>query len=87
METKIFMSGNSQAVRIPKQFRFDATTVDIFKRGDELILKPKVDNLAVVFDLLAEMPNDFMENGREISLPPKGKRKGDVTLFLFKTKI
>ncbi len=69
METKIFMSGNSQAVRIPKQFRFDATTVDIFKRGDELILKPKVDNLAVVFDLLAEMPNDFMENGREISLP------------------
>lgn len=69
METKIFKSGNSQAVRIPKEFRFDVTEVEIFKRGDELVLKPKVKNLAVAFNLLGEMPNDFMSDGREDSLP------------------
>ncbi len=45
MEAKIFQSGNSQAVRIPKEFRFDVTTVEIFKRGDEVVLKPKTTDL------------------------------------------
>ena len=45
MEAKIFQSGNSQAVRIPKEFRFDVTTVEIFKRGDEVVLKPKPTDL------------------------------------------
>jgi len=39
MEAKIFQSGNSQAVRIPKEFRFEVTEVEIFKRGDEVVLK------------------------------------------------
>lgn len=64
MEAKIFQSGNSQAVRIPKQFRFDGDVVEIFKRGDELILKPKPKNLGAVFQLLSEMPEDFMAEGR-----------------------
>ena len=65
MEAKIFQSGNSQAVRIPKEFRFDADTVEIFKRGDEVILKPKPKNLGAVFKLLTEMPSDFMADGRD----------------------
>ena len=69
MEAKIFQSGNSQAVRIPKEFRFDVSEVEIFKRGEEIILKPKAKNLGVAFELLCEMPSDFMENGREVSLP------------------
>jgi antitoxin VapB len=69
MEAKIFMSGNSQAVRIPKEFRFEATEVEIFKRGDEVILKPKPKNLGVVFELLANMPSDFMADGRYDELP------------------
>lgn len=69
MEAKIFMSGNSQAVRIPKELRLDATEVEIFRRGDELILKPKPKNLAVAFKLLGTMPGDFMEDGREDDLP------------------
>jgi len=60
MEAKIFQSGNGQAVRIPKQFRFEATEVEIFKRGDEVILKPKPKNLGAAFKLLADMPSDFM---------------------------
>ncbi|WP_029408429.1 AbrB/MazE/SpoVT family DNA-binding domain-containing protein [Thiomicrorhabdus sp. Milos-T2] len=69
MEAKIFQSGNSQAVRIPKEFRFDVSEVEIFKRGEEIILKPKPKNLGVAFKLLCDMPSDFMENDRDVSPP------------------
>ena len=69
MEAKIFKSGNSQAVRIPKAFRFNTTEVEIFKRGDEVILKPKPKNLGSAFKLLSQMPSDFMDSGREETLP------------------
>ncbi|MBD2859592.1 antitoxin [Spongiibacter sp. KMU-158] len=69
MDAKIFQSGNSQAIRIPKEFRFDVSEVEIFKRGDEVILKPKPKNLGAAFKLLGEMPSDFMEGGRVDSLP------------------
>lgn len=69
MEAKIFQSGNSQAVRIPKEFRFEGTTVEIFKRGDEVILKPKPKDLGVAFALLGELSDDFLTDGRYDSLP------------------
>jgi len=37
---KIFMHGGSQAVRLPKEFRFEVAEVDIRKEGDALILEP-----------------------------------------------
>lgn len=37
--TRVFTSGNSQAVRLPKEFRFDVSEVEIFRRGDEVVLK------------------------------------------------
>ena len=37
---KIFQHGGSQAVRLPKAFRFDTTEVIIEKHGDEVVLKP-----------------------------------------------
>lgn len=41
METaKIFMSGRSQAVRIPKKYRFPGNEVVISRRGNEIILSP-----------------------------------------------
>lgn len=69
MEARIFQSGNSQAVRIPKEFRFDVTEVEIFRRGDEIVLKPKPKNLGEAFKLFGQMPDDFMSHGREDSLP------------------
>ena len=39
--TTVFQSGNSQAVRLPKEFRFNAKTVEIFRRGDEVVLREK----------------------------------------------
>ena len=65
MKAKVFQSGNSQAVRIPKEFRFEEAEVEIFKRGDEVILKPKPKNLGEAFKLLADMPSDFMADGRD----------------------
>jgi len=38
---KVFRSGNSQAIRLPKEFRFRATEVEIFRRGDEVVLRER----------------------------------------------
>ena len=65
MRTKVFQSGNSQAVRIPKSFRFDVDEVEIFRRGDEVVLHPKPKHLREAFYLLTSMPEDFMQVGRE----------------------
>ncbi len=62
---KIFKSGNSQAVRLPKEFQFDASEVQIFRRGDEVVLKQQPQNLVRVYELLTELSDDFMEKGRE----------------------
>ena len=61
---KIFKSGNSQAVRLPKEFQFDVSEVEIFRRGDEVVLRKKPQNLVMVFELLTDLSDDFMENGR-----------------------
>lgn len=47
-EAAIFMSGNSQAVRLPKSFRFNGKSVEIFRRGDEVVLREKRQTLAQV---------------------------------------
>ena len=37
---KLFMNGRSQAVRLPKEFRFAGTEVRVSKVGDKVILEP-----------------------------------------------
>jgi antitoxin VapB len=55
--TRIFRSGNSQAVRIPREFRLSGTEVEIFRRGGEIVLREVRDpGLAAAFELLAELP-------------------------------
>lgn len=61
---KIFKSGNSQAVRLPKAYQFDVPEVQIIRRGDEVVLKRKPQNLGRAFELLTAMSDDFMEDGR-----------------------
>jgi len=41
MDTLVFNSGNSQAVRIPKEFRLKAKVVSILKKGKDLIIREK----------------------------------------------
>jgi antitoxin VapB len=64
---KVFRSGNSQAVRIPRQFQFDTAEVEIERRGEEIVLRPPRRNLRSAFDALASMPDDFFAEGRDDS--------------------
>ena len=73
--TRVFQSGNSQAVRIPREFQLDVSEVEIFRRGDELVLRRKQDNLLDVLDILADMPDDFMAEGHND--PPPQDRNFD----------
>ncbi|ATE61848.1 antitoxin [Thauera sinica] len=66
---RIFRSGNSQAVRLPKEFRFDVDQVEIFRRGDEVVLRPRPASAAAIFDALAGLPGDFLAEGREDTPP------------------
>lgn len=47
---KIFETGRSQAVRIPKAFRFDCDEVTVQRDGNRLILTPKPQRLSAFFD-------------------------------------
>jgi antitoxin VapB len=68
--TRVFKSGNSQAVRIPKEFQLDVKEVEIFSRDGELVIRPRRKNLLEVLDILAGFSDDFMKDGRE-DLPPQ----------------
>ena len=61
---RVFRSGNSQAVRLPKEFRLKCTEVEIFRRGDEIVLREKAQGLARAFEILADLPVDFLPEGR-----------------------
>ncbi|MGD0694184.1 MAG: AbrB/MazE/SpoVT family DNA-binding domain-containing protein [Terriglobia bacterium] len=65
------MSGNSQAVRIPRRFKFRSKEVQIERRGNELVLRERPRNLAGAFHLLAELPADFLKGGRKQPRPQK----------------
>jgi antitoxin VapB len=68
--TKVFKSGNSQAVRIPKAFRFNSTEVHIERRGNEIVLtearrKPTAFGRRFV-KLMQQLPEDFIVALEEI---------------------
>jgi antitoxin VapB len=55
--TKVFQSGNSRAVRIPREFQFDVAEVEIERHGDEIVLRPPARNLSAAFAALTELPD------------------------------
>ena len=71
---KVFKSGNSQAVRLPKEFRVSTSELEIFRRGDEIVLREKGQNLEHAFRLLCSLPDDSFADGRED--PPPQERDG-----------
>ena len=67
MLTKVFQSGNSQAVRIPKEFQLEHDEVEILKRGDELIIRPvKRQNASILFDLLNSFEGEIQREAIKI---------------------
>jgi len=71
---RVFKSGNSQAVRLPKEFRLKSTEVEIFRRGEDLILREKARGMDRVIDLLLELPEDCLIE-TPADAPPQ-QRKG-----------
>ena len=69
-KAKVFMSGNSQAVRLPRDFQFNSSEVSIEKKGGKIILWETPKNLSNAFNLLTNLPDDFFSKGRE-DLPPQ----------------
>jgi antitoxin VapB len=70
---KVFKSGNSQAVRLPKAFRVKSKEVEISRRGDEIVLRERPGTLARAFDVLAALPADVARVRRTKDRPQKRK--------------
>lgn len=76
---KVFQSGNSQAVRLPKDFRFDVDEVEVSREGDAVILRPRHDATRQWASLHAAVERgfspDFMAEGRE---QPEAQQRPDL---------
>jgi len=57
---KLFQNGQSQAVRLPKEFRFDDSEVFIKKTGNVVQLIPRTDSWNCLFGSLKKFSRDFM---------------------------
>ena len=64
MHAKLFENGRSQAVRLPKEYRFSGNEVAINKIGDVVILMPKENKWSGFLSSLNLFSDDFMDNGR-----------------------
>ena len=64
MTAKVFENGRSQAVRLPKDFRFTESEVAINMVGSVVMLMPKTDLWAGFLSSLEMFSDDFMADGR-----------------------
>ena len=69
---KIFKSGNSQAVRLPKGFQLEGNEVYIKRVGKNIILTTKNDPWAGLIDSLDMFSDDFMAERQQ---PPTDRRE------------
>ncbi len=70
---KIFATGRSQAVRIPKEFRFDCDEVYIEQEGTQVILTPKPRTWDTYFSEGKRLSQDFPD---QIEDSPPQERQG-----------
>ena len=64
---KLFKNGESQAVRLPREFRFNGDEVFIKRIGSAVILLPKAKSWDTLIDSLAKFPDDFMTDREQPS--------------------
>lgn len=70
---KVFKSGNSQAVRLPKKYALEATEVFIERRGESLVLTPRKGAWDDFWAGLDRFSEDFMSDRDQ---PPMQERDG-----------
>ena len=73
LTTRVFRSGNSQAVRIPKEYQIEADELFINKIGNTIVIFPKNDPWEIFKDSLADFSDDYFTDGR--NQPKMQKRK------------
>ena len=56
---RVFTSGNSQAIRLPKEFRLNTTEMFIHRSGDSLILTPRMTSWEGFVEGLSGLSDDF----------------------------
>ena len=64
MTAKVFKYGGGQAVRLPKECRFDADEVAVNKIGDLVMLMSKTNKWNSFMQAIDMFSEDFMEDGR-----------------------
>ncbi|WP_428563122.1 MAG: antitoxin [Solidesulfovibrio sp. DCME] len=70
-EAKLFINGRSQAVRLPKEFRFEGDTVCIKRVGKAVVLLPKEAPFDGLFEALGAFSADFLESRDEPPVQPR----------------
>ena len=71
---KLFPNGQSQAVRLPKQFRFKGNKVFIKKMGRATVLLPTDNPWQSLFESLDKFSKDFMEERNQ----PEQQEREDI---------
>lgn len=64
-KAKLFKNGQSQAVRLPKEFRMPGSEVRISRQGKGVLIEPIEQSFDALFRSLDEFSVDFMSSGRE----------------------
>ena len=65
---KILQNGQSQAVRLPKEFRFEGNHVFIKKEGDTVILIQQKNSWDMLFNSLDKFSDDFMVTREQLEI-------------------
>ena len=73
LTAKVFKSGNSQAIRIPKEYQLEAGELYINKIGNTIVIFPKNDPWEAFRESLSDFSDDFFIEGRK--QPEMQKRK------------
>ena len=69
---KLFVNGRSQAVRLPKEYRFEGDDVYVKKLDDLVILIPKKSPWATLISSVNEFSSDFMDDRNQPSQQKRG---------------
>ena len=72
-KARVFKSGNSQAVRLPKEFRVKSKELEIYKRGNAIVLEEPPARMERAFELIASLPGEVLQIRRGKDKPQKRK--------------
>jgi antitoxin VapB len=68
---RVIRSGTRQVVVLPRGIRLKGKEVEIFRRGDEIVLREKRKGLARAFEIIASLPNDVLPARRKDTPPQR----------------